>query len=46
MGQQTLDFYRTLCATTVPLAQQAGGIDAPRAQDFMDLLDAQERNLA
>jgi predicted short-subunit dehydrogenase-like oxidoreductase (DUF2520 family) len=38
MGQQTLDFYRTLCATTVPLAQQAGGIDASRAQQFMDLL--------
>jgi predicted short-subunit dehydrogenase-like oxidoreductase (DUF2520 family) len=46
MGPEMLAFYRTLCATTVPLAQRAGGIDAPRAQDFMDLLEAEERNLA
>ena len=46
MGPQMLDFYRTLCATTVPLAQEAGGIDAARAQDFLDLLEAVEQNLA
>lgn len=40
MGPQMLDFYRTVCAVTVPLAQRAGGIDAVRAQGFLTLLNA------
>jgi predicted short-subunit dehydrogenase-like oxidoreductase (DUF2520 family) len=39
MGPEVLDFYRTLCRATVPLARQAGGIDEMRAQKFIDLLD-------
>ena len=40
MGPEMLDFYRTLCATTVGLARQAGGIDNAQAQQFMDRLQA------
>ena len=43
MGPQMLDFYRTLCTTTVPLAQQAGGITAAQAQQFIDLLETAEQ---
>jgi len=39
MGPQMLDFYRTLCSATVPLAQRAGGIDTAGAQRFVDLLN-------
>ncbi len=46
MGPQMLDFYRTLCTATVPLAQQAGGIDAAHAQQFIDLLEAAEASAA
>ena len=42
MGPQMLGFYRTLCATTVPLAQQAGGITAAQAVQFMALLQSVE----
>ena len=38
MGAENLNFYRTLCLNTVPLAQQAGGIDEARAQQFIRLL--------
>jgi hypothetical protein len=40
MGPEMLDFYRTLCAVTLPLARQAGGIDEAQAQKFIDLLKA------
>lgn len=40
MGPQMLDFYKTLCAVTVPLARQAGGIDEAQAQQFTELLKA------
>jgi predicted short-subunit dehydrogenase-like oxidoreductase (DUF2520 family) len=40
MGPEMLDFYKTLCAVTVPLARQAGGIDEAQAQGFTDLLRA------
>jgi predicted short-subunit dehydrogenase-like oxidoreductase (DUF2520 family) len=40
MGPEMLDFYRTLCSVTVPLARQAGGIDEAQAQKFIDLLKA------
>lgn len=43
MGPQMLDFYRTLCTATIPLAQQAGGIDEARAQQFIGLLQATEQ---
>jgi len=46
MGPQMLDFYRTLCTATVPLAQEAGGIDASRAQQFVHLLETAEQNTA
>ena len=38
MGDEMLNFYRTLCAATIPLAQRAGGIDSDDAQKFTDLL--------
>jgi predicted short-subunit dehydrogenase-like oxidoreductase (DUF2520 family) len=38
MGIEMLDFYRTVCAATVPLAQKAGGIDSAQAQKFIELL--------
>ena len=41
MGPEMLGFYRTLCMTTVNLAQQAGGIDEAKAQQFATLLNAQ-----
>jgi len=40
MGPEMLDFYRTLCMTTVTLAQQAGGVDEAKAQQFTNLLKA------
>ncbi len=40
MGPQMLDFYKTLCSVTVPLARQAGGIDEAQDQQFIDLLKA------
>lgn len=40
MGPQMLDFYRTLCSATIALAQQAGGIDEARAQQFIGLLQS------
>ncbi len=40
MGPEMRDFYKTLCAVTVPLARQAGGIDEAQAQGFTDLLKA------
>jgi predicted short-subunit dehydrogenase-like oxidoreductase (DUF2520 family) len=40
MGPEMLDFYRTLCMTTVSLAQQAGGIDEAKAHQFTNLLKA------
>ncbi len=40
MGPQMLDFYKTLCSVTVPLARQAGGINQAQAQKFIDLLKA------
>jgi predicted short-subunit dehydrogenase-like oxidoreductase (DUF2520 family) len=40
MGPQMLDFYKTLCSVTVPLARQAGGIDEAQEQQFIDLLKA------
>ena len=40
MGPEMLDFYRTLCSVTVPLARQAGGIDEAQAHQFIDLLKA------
>ena len=40
MGPQMLDFYKTLCAVTVPLARQACGIDEAQAQQFTELLKA------
>jgi predicted short-subunit dehydrogenase-like oxidoreductase (DUF2520 family) len=45
MGPQMLDFYRTLCAATIPLAQQAGGIDPAKAQQFIDLLQSTAQHL-
>lgn len=38
MGPQMLDFYRTLCTATVPIAQHAGGIDECRAHEFLALI--------
>ena len=38
MGPEMLSFYRTLCASTVTLAQKAGGIDNVQAQEFIELL--------
>lgn len=38
LGPLTLEFYQTLCAATIPLAQAAGGIDEARAQEFIGLL--------
>jgi predicted short-subunit dehydrogenase-like oxidoreductase (DUF2520 family) len=43
IGPEVLDFYRTLCKATVPLARQAGGIDELQAQKFIDLLDDGDR---
>jgi predicted short-subunit dehydrogenase-like oxidoreductase (DUF2520 family) len=40
MGPEMVNFYRTLCSVTVPLARQAGGIDQAKAQKFIDLLKA------
>ncbi len=40
MGPEMRDFYKTLCAVTVPLALQAGGINESQAQSFTDLLKA------
>lgn len=39
MGQAMLDFYKNLCAATVPLAHQAGGINSSKAQEFEKLLE-------
>ena len=36
MGPEMLDFYRTLCAVTVPLARQAGGIDEARVAELIE----------
>ena len=38
LGEPTLDFYRTLCASTVPLALERGAIDEARARQFRALL--------
>ena len=43
MGPEMLNFYRTLCTATVPLALQAGGIAEERAQQFVDLLEERVR---
>lgn len=40
MGPQMLDFYRALCSATIPLAQQAGGIDLAQSRQFSALLQA------
>jgi predicted short-subunit dehydrogenase-like oxidoreductase (DUF2520 family) len=46
MGPQMLDFYRTLCAATIPLAQAAEGIDETKAQAFIGLLQAPREEAA
>ena len=41
-GPEMLDFYRTLCATTIPLALKSGSIDATTAQLLASVLQTKE----
>ena len=40
LGPEMLGFYRTLCASTVPLAVKSGAIDAATAQHLASVLHA------
>jgi predicted short-subunit dehydrogenase-like oxidoreductase (DUF2520 family) len=39
LGPHGVDFYRTLCARTIPLALEKGSIDEATAERFRDVLD-------
>lgn len=39
LGPHTMDFYRTLCRTTIGLALESGAIDAERARRFEAVLE-------
>jgi predicted short-subunit dehydrogenase-like oxidoreductase (DUF2520 family) len=42
LGPQQVDFYRTLCARTIPLALEKGSIDEATAERFRQVLGRQD----